>query len=407
MEPQLDRKIDALVTEILPAVKMIRRTIHANPELSGEEFATNALVREELAKLNALQILPPFLQTDTVALLYGQNGKPNRYNVTLRADMDALPMQEESGVKYASKVPGKMHGCGHDGHTACLLGAAMVLSRLTAEFNGSVRFVFQPGEEFDALARFLIAKGALNDPAPDAVYALHAHSTVPVGTVKTMAGTLMSGITRFKITLTGVSSIRSEPEKAIDTIAATAELICRMNTLVGSKVSPLDSAILDFAEVQAFNPVGDTPGQSVVTGSIRYLKNSTGETLCRATESLAKGLEVATGVKCRCEFDEVYRTSSNAAPCVELLRRITVAKYGEAMFQYMPQPSMGSEDFCYFLEKAPGAFFNLGGGVDQPYCHNPKFDFNDDSLVYGITLLTHLALETLRELDAGKNLRNR
>ena len=145
MEPQLDRKIDALVTEILPAVKMIRRTIHANPELSGEEFATNALVREELAKLNALQILPPFLQTDTVALLYGQNGKPNRYNVTLRADMDALPMQEESGVKYASKVPGKMHGCGHDGHTACLLGAAMVLSRLTAEFNGSVRFVFSRG----------------------------------------------------------------------------------------------------------------------------------------------------------------------------------------------------------------------------------------------------------------------
>ena len=402
MNTILDQKIDSLVQEILPAMKNIRRTIHANPELSGEEVETNSLIRRELAKIGTVQVLPPFIGTDTVALLYGKKGGENRYNVTLRADIDALPMQEESGVEYASKIPGKMHGCGHDGHTACVLGAAFVLSRLTEEFNGSVRFVFQPGEERGALARFLVGKGALENPSPDAVYALHAHSTVPVGTVKTMAGTLMSGITCFKITLEGMSSIRSEPEKAVDAVIATANLVTQMNTLISNKVSPLDSAIIDFAKVEAFNPAGDAAGKGVLTGHIRYLKNSTGETLRNSISSIVKGLEVSMGVKGTCEFEEEYRTSTNAESCVELLKRITIGKYGEKMFQYMPQPSMGSEDFCYFLEKAPGAFFNLGGGVDKAYCHNPKFDFNDDSLVYGITLMVHLALETLQELEMGK-----
>ena len=402
MNTILDQKIDSLVQEILPAMKNIRRTIHANPELSGEEVETNSLIRRELAKIGTVQVLPPFIGTDTVALLYGKKGGENRYNVTLRADIDALPMQEESGVEYASKIPGKMHGCGHDGHTACVLGAAFVLSRLTEEFNGSVRFVFQPGEERGALARFLVGKGALENPSPDAVYALHAHSTVPVGTVKTMAGTLMSGITCFKITLEGMSSIRSEPEKAVDAVIATANLITQMNTLISNKVSPLDSAIIDFAKVEAFNPAGDAAGKGVLTGHIRYLKNSTGETLRNSISSIVKGLEVSMGVKGTCEFEEEYRTSTNAESCVELLKRITIGKYREKMFQYMPQPSMGSEDFCYFLEKAPGAFFNLGGGVDKAYCHNPKFDFNDDSLVYGITLMVHLALETLQELEMGK-----
>ena len=220
MNTFLDQKIDALVQEILPAMKNFRHTLHAHPELSGEEFETNARIRSELAKINALEVLEPFITTDAVALLHGKKS-PGRYNVTLRADIDALPMQEDTEVEYASKVPGKMHGCGHDGHTACVLGAAIVLSQLTDEFSGSVRFVFQPGEELGALARFLVGKGALDDPAPDAVYALHAHSTIPVGVVKTMSGTLMSGITKFEITLEGMSSIRSDPEKAVDAIAAT------------------------------------------------------------------------------------------------------------------------------------------------------------------------------------------
>lgn len=402
MRKELDEKIDSLVQEILPYITRLRRTVHANPELSGEEFETNILIREALAKIPALKVLPPFIGTDAVAFLYGEKGGENKYNVTLRADIDALPMQEETGKEYASKNPGKMHGCGHDGHIACVLGAALVLSRLTNEFNGSVRFVFQPGEENGALARFLVEKGALDEPPPNAVYALHAHSTVPVGTVKTMAGTLMSGITKYTITLEGMSSIRSEPEKAVDAIAATANVIMQMNTLIGNKVSPLDSAILDFAKVEAFNPAGDAPGKGVIKGSIRYLKNSTGEVLRRSISAMVKGLEVAMGVKGTCEFVEEYRTSTNAESCVELLKRITIEKYGEKMYQTMPRPSMGSEDFCYFLEKAPGAFFNLGGGEKEAYCHNPKFDFNDDSLVYGITYMVHLALETLSELENGK-----
>lgn len=394
MKKELNEKIAILVQQVIPEITKIRRAIHANPELAGEEYETSRLVREELAKSPAIEVKAPFVATDVIALLYGKG--PGK-NVTLRADMDALPMEEATLLPYASRNPGKMHGCGHDGHTACLLGAAKVLAQLQDEFEGSIRFAFQPGEETGGHAQYLVGAGALDEPPPSACYALHAHSTVVPGLVKTMSGVLMSGITEYRIELTGMSSIRSEPEKAVDPIAAMAQLVLQLNMLISTKVSPLDNAILDVKNVHAFNPAGDAPGKAVVEGHIRYLKENTRDVLRKSIVNILEGLKHSYGVEYTHSFREDYKINSNDPWCVELLRKITEETYGKEMFRYMEQPSMGSEDFCYFLEKAPGAFFNLGNGVDRAYCHNPKFDFNDEALSYGITLFVKLALETLEE----------
>ncbi|OQA84330.1 MAG: putative hydrolase YxeP [Lentisphaerae bacterium ADurb.Bin242] len=387
-----DARIRRLVEKVLPEVIEVRHALHRRPELAGEEVGTASLIREKLRGVRGLDVRKPYLKTDVVALLAGKNPGAN---VTLRADIDALPMQEETGLPYASEIPGRMHGCGHDGHAAILLGAAKVLAELTDCFDGSVRFVFQPGEECGAMARFLVAAGALDSPKPDAVYALHAHSTVPVGTVKTKSGVLMAAIDTFRITLTGRSSIRSEPEKAADPLVAAADLVTRMQGLIASKVSPLDSAILVFKSLKAENPVGDVLCCAEIEGTLRYLREETGEVLRTAVRRQLKAVMTASGVGGKVKFETPYRISRNDPACVELLRRITVETWGERMFQFMEQPSMGSEDFCYFLERAPGAFFNLGIGENRAYCHNAAFDFNDEALPYGITLMVKLALETL------------
>lgn len=392
-----DIRIQRLVEKVLPEIVEVRRGFHRRPELSGEEVETASLIRKKLRDVRGLELRKPYLKTDVVALLSGRNPGAN---VTLRADIDALPMQEETGLPYASEIPGRMHGCGHDGHAAILLGTAKVLAELTDCFDGSVRFVFQPGEEHDAMARYLIAAGALDSPKPDAVYALHAHSTVPVGTVKTKSGVLMAAIDVFRITLSGRSSIRSEPEKAADPLVAAADLVTRMQGLIASKVSPLDSAILVFKSLKAENPAGDALCRAEIEGTVRYLKEETGDILRSAVRRHVNAVKTAYGVGGEIRFETPYRISRNDPDCVELLRRITVGTWGEKMFQFMEQPSMGSEDFCYFLERAPGAFFNLGIGENRAYCHNPAFDFNDEALPYGITLMVKLALETL---SAGKN----
>lgn len=395
----IDARIRQEVEKRVGEITGIRRTIHRRPELAGEEFETAALIREKLRTVKGLNVQKPYLQTDVVALL---NGKAPGANVTLRADIDALPMEEHTGLPYASEIPGRMHGCGHDGHTAILIGATKVLSELTDAFDGSVRFVFQPGEESGAMARLLIGAGALEAPKPDAVYALHAHSTIPVGTIKTKDGTLMAAICHFRITLSGISSIRSEPEKAADPLVAAAALVTQMQGLIASKVSPLDNAILVFSGIKAENPAGDAPGHAEIEGSIRYLNENTGSILRTAIERQCQGIAASFGVEFHTEYANHYKISRNSPECVELLRKVTEETYGESMFRYMEQPSMGSEDFCYYLEHAPGAFFNLGIGEDRPYCHNPKFDFNDEALHYGITIMVKVALETLAMKNANR-----
>ena len=389
----LSRKIDAAIERVLPEIISFRRNLHQTPELSGQEFKTAAMIRERLAGTR-VRLLPPFLETDVVALLEGAQAGAN---VTLRADTDALPIAETSGVSWTSTIPNTMHGCGHDGHTAILLGAAQVLSSIQEAVTGSVRFVFQPGEEEGVLGRALVEAGAIDDPPPRAIYALHAHATVPVGTVKTMAGVLMAAIARFTIRVRGRSAISSEPQKAADPLAAAAYLVTALQSIVGRQISPLDNAILSVAHFHADNVGGDVPSEACLEGSARYLKPEVGESMRHLIQRQLDGLDTMFGTTHTLDWSVPYEISYNDPACVERLKRVVIETYGPEMYREMETPSMGSEDFCYFLKRYPGAFFNLGIGEDRAYCHNPAFDFNDEALRYGINLMVRLALETLSE----------
>jgi hippurate hydrolase len=387
-------QIDALISAVLPEITAIRQSLHQTPELSGQEFQTAALIRQRLAGLH-IQLLPPYLKTDVVALL---KGRAAGANVTLRADTDALPMQEASGVPWASRIPNVMHGCGHDGHTAILLGAALVLEQLRDRFTGSVRFVFQPGEEQGALGRELVEAGAIDAPPPKAIYALHAHATIPVGTVKTMAGVLMAAIARFTIRVKGRSAIASCPQHAADPLAAAAYLVTALQSIVARQIGPLDNAILSIDHFHADNVAGDAPSEARLEGSARYLKPEVGATLRRLIERQLEGLDTMFGVTHTLDYTVPYEISCNDPGCVDRLRRVVAETYGPGMYREMETPSMGSEDFCYYLKRYPGAFFNLGIGEDRPYCHNPAFDFNDEALRYGINIMVRLALATLGKM---------
>jgi amidohydrolase len=215
------KKIEDIVDRILPEVIALRHTIHRNPELAGDEFVTSALIRKTLSSTN-IKLLPPFLKTDVVGLLKGiEPGK----NIALRADIDALPMQELNEIPYKSSIDGIMHACGHDGHTAMLLGAALALDKLRDELKGTVRFVFQPGEEIAAMGKELVEAGALKNPEPDAVFALHAQSGYPVGSIISRSGTIMAAAGFFKIKIIGRGGHGSRPELTIDPILTACRVV--------------------------------------------------------------------------------------------------------------------------------------------------------------------------------------
>lgn len=389
----LSRKIDTEIENVLPEIISFRRSLHQMPELSGQEFKTSAAIREHLAGTR-LRLFPPFLETDVVALL---EGSKKGANVTLRADTDALPLQETSGVAWASQISGVMHGCGHDGHTAILLGTAKVLETLQNEITGSVRFVFQPGEEHLSLGRDLVEAGAIDNPPPKAMYALHAHSTVPVGTVKTMPGVLMAGITSFTIRVKGRSAISSQPENSADPVVAAAYLVTALQSIISRQISPLDNAILSIANFHADNFAGDVPCEACLKGTVRYLKSETGLAILNMIKRQLNGLDTMFGTTHTLESTVPYEVSYNDPACVERLKHVVIETYGPEMYQTMATPSMGSEDFSFYLKRYPGAFFNLGIGEDRPYCHNTAFDFNDEAIRYGINIMVRLALKTLSE----------
>ena len=224
------QEIETAIDEILPKVIEIRKHLHSNPELSLKEFKTAEFVRKQLAALD-LEVLNPFLETDVVALL---NKDKKERNVTLRADMDALPITEENNISYCSKNKGVMHACGHDGHTAMLLGTAFILEKFKEELSGSVRFVFQPGEEIVAAGKDLIEKGILNSPKPDAVLAMHGWPGYPVGTLSSKSGNLMAAADFFKITLKGKGGHGSESTPQNNPILVASQIVNELSSLANT-----------------------------------------------------------------------------------------------------------------------------------------------------------------------------
>ena len=384
-------KVEAIVDSILPEIIELRHQIHSNPELAGQEFDTSKLIRNTLAS-TAIELLDPYLETDVVGILNaGKEGKC----VGLRADTDALPLNELTDLPYKSKTDGIMHACGHDGNTAMLLGAAMVLNELKDELPGSVKFVFQPGEEVVALGKKLVEAGALESPKPDAFFALHGISGYPVGTICSRAGAIMAAAGFFKIKIIGRGGHCSKPEACIDPIVIGSELVCQLQTIVSRHFGPQDATCLSICRFSGGENSNVIPNEVILEGSTRHLDNNVGERFPELIENIVKGVCAAHEAEYEFEYNLPYIATINSPEYVQMAEEATTEFLGENMWHELEKSSMGGEDFCYYLRECGGAFYDIGMGENHPAIHNPHFDFEDQALRNGIIFFVAMTLKTM------------
>ncbi|MBN1258083.1 MAG: amidohydrolase [Planctomycetes bacterium] len=386
-------EIKKLIADIVPKIIELRHQIHANPELSGKEFETSALIRKTLAK-TMIKFHDPFLETDVVGIL---EGKGKGVNVTLRADMDALPLDEHTGVPYTSKNKGVMHACGHDGHTAILMGAALVLNELRDTFSGSVRFVFQPGEEGLALGKPLVEAGALKNPEPALVLAQHGWPGTPVGSLTSMIGPAMAGAYMFKIIINGKGGHGAHPEMAIDPILTSARVIEALQAIPSRMVPAMQSAVVSICHIDGGGNANVIPNSVLMEGTARYHNPEIGEKIPKMIEQIVGGVCQSMGATYEISYDTCYLPVINAAEAVELGRKVTEEVLGKDAWVVLDQAVMGSEDFAFYLQDYVGAQFRLGLGPEVAYLHNPKFNFNDGAISNGITFFVATALARLNQ----------
>ena len=383
-------KVEVLVDGILPRVIEWRHQIHQNPEVALDEHKTAALVRSVLSDAG-VAMKEPFIGTDVVAML-GEGMLPN---VTLRADMDALPLQEKTGFPYESQVESVMHACGHDGHTAILMGAAVVLSQLQSELKGSVRFVFQPGEEVVAAGRDLVEAGALLDPEPSAVFALHGWPGIPVGVVSSRPGDMFAAAEMFKIKVKGYGAHGSMPHKSIDPIVIGCRIVDTLQGLVSRETDAHDALVVSVCQFNSGLSSNIIPDEAVIAGTVRYYNPELGKKVRKRIEEIAVGICTTMGTTCDFEYQAPYMPMRNDAAIVSLGEEVVNDLLGKDRWQDLKNPTMGGEDFAYYLKDYPGAMFCLGVGEECYGLHNPRYDFNDEAIKNGVMFMVSAALKVV------------
>ncbi len=367
-----------------------RRDFHQHPELGLEETRTAGIVADRLEQLG-LTVSRNIGQTGVVGLLEG--GGPGK-TLMLRADMDALPIQEENDVPYRSQNPGVMHACGHDGHTAILLTVAEVLSTHREEFPGRVKFVFQPGEEGFAGAKLMIEDGVLEDPLVDAAFGLHITTAMPVGVMATCDGPIMASMDSFTITLTGKAAHAAHADMGVDAIVMTSEVVSALQTLISREVSPTIPLVLHIGTIQggtAFNVVAENVE---LKGTVRTFDEGFRASMPDRMNRLIGG--VATAMKGSHQLDYKFGCPVliNDGGLTQLLKESIIEIIGNEGFIDL-EPRMVSEDMAFFHQKVPGSYFYLGAanvekGINTAN-HNPRFDFDENALVLGAQAMARVA----------------
>ena len=387
---QILKEIDKIIQEVL----IIRHYLHANPELSLKEFKTSEFIKDQL-KLLKVDVLPPFLETDVVALL---NADKTGKNITLRADIDALPIDEQNGKSYCSTSKGVMHACGHDGHAAMLIGAAMVLSKFKQHLNGSVRFVFQPGEEALAAGKDLVEKGVLNNPEPFAVLALHGFPGYPVGNICSRPGNFMAASDSFFIKIKGKGGHGSAPEKTNNPILAASKIVNNIYSLPITKFSALEHVVFSVGVMKGGINDNVIPDEVVIKGTTRYFGKDTGKKIPGIFENFIKNECFAGGCEYELDYKRSYIPTVNNEEIVRKCRDFTKKYLSKSSWVDMDKPVMAAEDISYYIENNPGAMFFLGLGEDWAGLHTNSFDFNDKALRNGILFFVTSTLGLLGEL---------
>ena len=382
------------VADLQPDIQAWRRDIHQHPELQYDVHRTAAFVAERLREFGCDEVATGLGRTGVVGVIRGRKpaGKGDIKVIGLRADMDALPIEEATELPYASQAAGKMHACGHDGHTAMLLGAARYLSE-TRNFAGDAVVIFQPAEEGGAGAAAMIKDGLLERFAIDQVYGMHNGPGIPVGSFAIRSGPIMASTDAVDIRIEGRGGHAARPHISIDSVLVGAQLITALQSIVSRSVDPLESAVVSMCEFHAGNARNVIPQTAELKGTVRTLTAEMRALVEKRVREVVDGMALMTGAKIDLKYQRGYPVVVNHASQTDAAIQVAREVAGDANVHEMP-PLMGGEDFAYMLEQRPGAFIFCGNG-DSAGLHHPAYDFNDDAIVFGTSYWIKLVENTL------------
>jgi hippurate hydrolase len=358
-----------------------RQDLHAHPELSLQEVRTSGIVRAKLAEFGVDEIITGMATHGVVGVI--RAGTSERA-IGLRADMDALPIREETGLPYASGSPGVMHACGHDGHTTMLLGAAKYLAE-TRNFDGTVYLIFQPAEEFEAGAQIMVNDGLFERCPMDKVFGLHNWPEAKAGTFLWRTGPVMAAVGFFDIIVTGLGSHGASPHQGIDPIVVSAAIIGAVQTIVSRSIEPIEGGVVSIGSISGGEAYNILPERVAMKGTARWYRPEVGAQIETGLKRLVKGIAESFGASAEVRFFHHAPATVNDAEATVLARDAAQSVAGMDGVREMRAPTMGGEDFAFMLNAKQGAYLMLGGarGSDEPLLHHPRYDFNDEILPVG------------------------
>jgi amidohydrolase len=385
--------ISSAVQDLVADTQVWRRDIHQNPELLYDVEVTASYVADRLAAFGCDEVVTSIGRTGVVGVIRGAKGKSKRA-IGLRADMDALPIEEQTNLPYRSRIPGKMHACGHDGHTAMLLGAARRLAQ-TRNFAGDAVVIFQPAEEGGAGAMAMIDDGLMDRFGVEEVYGMHNWPGMPVGKFMLRKGPLMAAADEITITIEGQGGHAAMPHHCIDPVVVGAQIVLALQTIASRSVNPLDSCVVSITRFQAGSASNIIPQSAWLNGTVRTLEAATRDLAEKRIHEIAAGLAAAGGVTAEVEYRRGYPATVNHPAQTEFAAKVARKVVGESRVDTNIAPVMGAEDFSFMLEARPGAFIFLGNG-DSAKLHHPAYDFNDAALPYGMSYWVELVETALK-----------
>ncbi len=373
-----------------------RRDLHANPELGFELPRTSAVVAERLRSFGVDEVVTGIARTGVVGIIRGRNAESGRA-IGLRADMDALPIPEETGAPYASQTPGRMHACGHDGHTTMLLGAARYLAE-TRNFDGTVYVIFQPAEEGDGGGRVMVEEGLFQRFPMQQVYGLHNWPTAPAGSFVWRNGPVMAATGEITITITGRGAHGAKPNEGVDPILVAAHIVTGLQSIVARRMEPTEAGVVTIGYITAGQAGNVIPERAVMGGTARWFSPGVGDVLEAGVRQIAEGVAAAFGATADVVFERNYPATINDAEATALSVRAAETVAGAGRVAEMQRPTMGAEDFSYMLNAKQGSYIMMGTGrgPNEPGLHHPTYDFNDEMLPVGASYWATLAEQILR-----------
>ncbi|MGA8583975.1 MAG: M20 aminoacylase family protein [Roseiarcus sp.] len=379
--------IPPAVQHLVADAQIWRRDIHQNPELLYDVELTAKYVADRLSAFGCDEVKTSIGRTGVVGVIRGAKGASARA-IGLRADMDALPIEEATNLPYRSRIPGKMHACGHDGHTAMLLGAARRLAE-TRNFAGNAVVIFQPAEEGGAGAMAMIDDGLMDRFGIEEVYGMHNWPALPIGSFMLRQGPVMAAADEITVTIEGQGGHAAMPHQCVDPVVLGAQIVLALQTIASRNVDPLDACVVSVTRFEAGAASNIIPQSAWLNGTVRTLQAATRDLAEKRIREIAAGLAAAAGGTARVEYRRGYPATVNHAAQTEFAAKVARKVVGESRVDSNVAPVMGAEDFSFMLEARPGAFIFLGNG-DSAKLHHPAYDFNDAALPYGMSYWVEL-----------------